>query len=706
VVLLASVLTIAAVSVPGASGARRTAVKPKVTKTCVKRKHVKRNVHKRRARRGLYRSPDRCRASPVPSRVRLRRPAPLTGETTEGGFVMPTPPEFEPEGDDEEAEPDVGIGPLIRAPTESSDPSPGGEEAPAEPEARAAATGDVKVIRNVDLKAPEQPSSTNLIARHGYEQSVATNGKGLVLFTGNTFAAASTDGGRTFRDLNLTATDGTAVFPSAAGGVCCDQRVVYIPSVDRFVWIVQYWNGAMGAKDEARPNAMRLATATSAEFLGSGGRRWTQYVFTPSDFGLTNRRDRGALIDHPSLVYTSGHLYMTFLSINGAREFGTQIVRIPLRELGGSIHYPNYRNVGGSEIIPAQNQPGGSTYQYFAHFITNTRLEVIEANDSRPSVLQLEVDVPTVGNRFYRSVTPNGDDWMLRTAKKAALDVFSGARAGRKVWFAWVAGREAIYKLSNGKIGRVKVHDQPAIEAIAMDFVTFRRTDYETIEYDRLAANSPEIRANAAGEVGISYRLGGPSLIPSHAVGFLRDDYAAAIIASGTGDEGAVPGGAASHDYSGLAVDPAQPKCFVAAGAAVKAPAGMFQPADYVDPHYAVFGRARAACRNPMPFVPGDPGPVFPKPDLVVSDVTSTTAQVRNVGTAAAGRFDIVVRGPGLLESRFTIADGLRAGGATTVGFACQNGLRVAIADANGEVAESDEANNRRGFPSECEGRG
>lgn len=72
----------------------------------------------------------------------------------------------------------------------------------------------------------------------------------VVLASGNTYASLSTDGGHTFIQL-----EPTKIFPNRDvatnlidGGLCCDQIVHYIPSIDRFVWLMQFNRGAHRAE--------------------------------------------------------------------------------------------------------------------------------------------------------------------------------------------------------------------------------------------------------------------------------------------------------------------------------------------------------------------------------------------------------------------------------------------------------------------------
>ena len=63
---------------------------------------------------------------------------------------------------------------------------------------------------------------------------------GQVIFTtANFLAAISIDGGVTFSTIDVTTYTGPAN-PATDGGFCCDQVIHYLPSIDRFVWLIQY----------------------------------------------------------------------------------------------------------------------------------------------------------------------------------------------------------------------------------------------------------------------------------------------------------------------------------------------------------------------------------------------------------------------------------------------------------------------------------
>jgi hypothetical protein len=87
-------------------------------------------------------------------------------------------------------------------------------------------------------------------------------------------------------------------------------------------------------------------------------------------------------------------------------------------------------------------------------------------------------------------------------------------------------------------------------------------------------------------------------------------------------------------------------------------------------------------------------------PDLVVSNLTASSATVTNAGSAAAGPFVLTVSVPG---GTFTIP-GLAPGASTTRTWSTciSPGNITATADSGGQVAESSEGNNSRSISNAC----
>lgn len=66
----------------------------------------------------------------------------------------------------------------------------------------------------------------------------------IIFTTANPLAAVSLDGGLTFQTID----------PSVYSGpnFCCDQVVQYLPSIDRFAWVIQYRDDATSSRNKLR----------------------------------------------------------------------------------------------------------------------------------------------------------------------------------------------------------------------------------------------------------------------------------------------------------------------------------------------------------------------------------------------------------------------------------------------------------------------
>ncbi len=551
--------------------------------------------------------------------------------------MFPAPPlsVFGPEGDDAGV-PRLPIGRLIRPPHRPVARTPALQEAgPAQalgsPSASAAAGLPLALVRNISLKkgpVVTMPVSAALTPADGSEQSVATNGAGLVLYTTNAQDGFSVNGGRSFFPL-----DPSTAFPSAAGGFCCDQVVTYVPSVDRFVWVLQYWSGSGGSPDTTQPNVIRVATATSASFLACRARCWSYYDWTPTELGArVPATGKTISLDRPHVAFSQNMLSLTaaFLFWPGNGVYGSVIWRFPLAQLGSTI-FPSVVPVqarslsaisGDMRFMPAQNNIfNNGASQYFADRSTTSRLNLVSWLDRDPSPVFYEVDTPSIATRNNVIAGPSGVDWAARYTAQDG-HVVTGARTGRVVWFGWNAGRD-VAKPGGGVL---RTHDQPAVEFVGIDVATLQSVDYDSIELDNAATVIPQISANGAGELGVDFMFGGPTINPSYAVGFLRRDYAAAAaVAGGATDP---TGLGTSGDFLGLAADPGQLNCFVAAGSAIKfLPGTTTTPASlYLDPHYVVFGR-QSHCT-----VPPTTGT-----DLKLTAVTQNSNTLSVLGTLRPG---------------------------------------------------------------------
>src|ERR1700682_94461 len=179
-----------------------------------------------------------------------------------------------------------------------------------------AASDELTLVTNTELpKVGQQKTASNV-----GEPSVAVNGN-VVFFSGNWYAAVSSDSGKTFQfiDPNSAFKD-----PSANSHFCCDQVVHYISKIDTFVWLLQYG-------PDTGDNIQRLAFAKTADVVQG---RWRLFDLTTAMLGVP-----GAFLDFPDLAVGANHLYVTTNIFQGADQAGSGVLRIPIAEIksGGII---------------------------------------------------------------------------------------------------------------------------------------------------------------------------------------------------------------------------------------------------------------------------------------------------------------------------------------------------------------------------------
>jgi len=148
---------------------------------------------------------------------------------------------------------------------------------------------DIQIVLNTPLTQPGQ----NQTASNVGEPSISVNGD-VVFYTGNWYASISTDGGSTFKFIDPN----SMAQPDDPQGVtfCCDQVVNYMPSIDTFMWLMQYGPSTGN-------NIQRLAFAKTDDVKAG---RWrifditTQMLETP-----------GFFMDFPDLAVGANFIYMT-----------------------------------------------------------------------------------------------------------------------------------------------------------------------------------------------------------------------------------------------------------------------------------------------------------------------------------------------------------------------------------------------------------
>ena len=229
------------------------------------------------------------------------------------------------------------------------------------------------------------------------DMSGSDSKRDVVMMSGNWYCDVSNDGGANWKRL-----DPTTIFPEdLGGGFCCDQVVVYVPRIDRFIWFLQY-----GA-DAAGQGAFRIASASSAS-VKNDPTAWTYWDFVAGNFGYPTKD-----MDYPDLAFSTTFLYV---STDVFGSGGRIVLRIPLEELraGGTINYgytdpTKSKSAWGAHLV----QQTRSQAVWVGHR-DNTTLEVFTMPDAGNTYSSFTVKVATWPNGSHSSTGPDGNDWLTK----------------------------------------------------------------------------------------------------------------------------------------------------------------------------------------------------------------------------------------------------------------------------------------------------
>lgn len=329
--------------------------------------------------------------------------------------------------------------------------------------------------------------------------------RNVVMLSYNWAAELSLDSGETYTVLNPT-----TIFPSgpvndAAGnnisnGFCCDQVIQYVPSIDRFIWFMQFCGNGAGCLQGS--NIIRIASASTNDVINSGGTAWTYWDISSTQVGST----AGAL-DYPDMSVGTNSLYISMDAVG----MGLVVMRLPLAEIQNGSGFTFWYTQAGD----GQNAYGGHISQntgdevYWAGHVNTSKLRIFSWKEGQNTYAWRDRDINSY-NSGMSSTTPSGVDWLQGSNGFPGNAVLGITRRNNEVWFAW--NSNAIGGYQNAYIPIVKV----------------RNTDYNVIEQSAIWNNDyafayPCLSTNADGEVGISLGWGGRTTEAHHAAGFMGD---------------------------------------------------------------------------------------------------------------------------------------------------------------------------------------
>ncbi|CAN5254013.1 hypothetical protein BH20BAC1_BH20BAC1_02690 [soil metagenome] len=346
---------------------------------------------------------------------------------------------------------------------------------------------------------------TNLASTNAADISGSDNGD-VVMLTGNWYVQYSTDGGQ-----NFTTLDPTTIFPdNLAGGFCCDQIIQYVPSIDRFIWLLQY-------SRSGGTNAYRLAAASTQDIIDSNCTAWTYWDLTSASFNLGTD-----WMDYPSMSVGNNSLYISCDAANAGG--GLLVVRIPLSEIqsGSTINfqYTNHAN--------AVDARGGNVSQnaldevFWAGNVDNSTIRIWSMKENSNTYFWRDVDVSNWPNSTLASNGPNGNDWLDYNMAAAGWqfpdDAIIGiTRRGNELWMAWTASS------GNGGFGGFNF-PHPHVQVVKVNIDNYTVIEQMQIWNPDLAFAYPSFATNSENEVGITLGWGGGGTFHANsAVGIMGD---------------------------------------------------------------------------------------------------------------------------------------------------------------------------------------
>ena len=409
-----------------------------------------------------------------------------------------------------------------------------------------APTDTISLAKNVQLN----DVATADTASHVCEPSAAINGS-VVFYTGNWFAAVSTDGGTTFKFV-----DPFTTFPNPTGmSFCCDQVVHYVKSIDTFFWLLQY------SRDSTGKNIQRIAYATTAR-VKTGS--WRFFDITPASLGL----GPGIWLDFPDLAAGTNMLYMTSNAFTAAGAWrASAVVRIRLSSFTtGTLSATRTLSTTNPSLRVAQNC--GTTAFFVAHNTTSS-LRVFRWPETSAAPTFTDVTVASWSSGPYSSVTPDGRNWLARADGR-----HTGATlAGNELWFAW-----------NSAKGGANARPQAFIQIARINATSLTLIQNINLWDPNSALGYAALNTNSNNEVGASYTIGGGTRFPTHVVAILTGT--ARHVATFTGTRG--PADNKWGDYLTVRRNYANERLFCATGYTLLSGAG----ASDATPNLTVFGRS------------------------------------------------------------------------------------------------------------------
>lgn len=344
----------------------------------------------------------------------------------------------------------------------------------------------------------------------------------VVIGSYNGPVAFSADGGANYWHQNPK-----SVFPNKDadgnlidGGFCCDQVIMYVPQIDRFIWLMQFRRAVLPGddpKEPSGPNRYRIAAASPADVIASNGTAWTFWDLTSGLFGFGND-----WMDYPDVAVGDNFLYFS-ADVVSETNWGLFVGRIPLGDIqaGGVINI-GFTNPQDGQLAwashLAQNVRGTA---YWAGHNPDNQLRLFSLPEGEDYYYWVDIPIDSWQNTGdYASITPSGENWLK---KSMGASIIGGTRwttthfppgdtavESDVVWLAWTAGRGGAFP-------------HPHIQVVAIDTFDNSVVSQRQLWNSDVAIAFPAMAVNTQGEIGMALAFGGGSSYSNFAVGILGE---------------------------------------------------------------------------------------------------------------------------------------------------------------------------------------
>ena len=387
---------------------------------------------------------------------------------------------------------------------------------------------DLQIALNMTIPQPGQRQTASNVG----EPSLSVNGD-IVFYTGNWYAALSVDSGNTFSFIDPNSFAQPKDPPQVT--FCCDQVVNYMPSIDMFVWLMQYG-------PSTGDNIQRLALAGTNDVKAG---KWRIFDITTQMLNVP-----GFFMDFPDLAVGTNFLYVTTNCFApDGKTVGSAVARIPLTSIAQGK--PTLEKFVSMDLFSFRVTQNCSDTAYFAAHKDTSTLSVFSWPENQAVPKSHDVPIARwIGTSGYTSRTPDGRRWLDRVDPRLT----GATMAGTELWFAWSVDANSNHRPNPFvQMARINSSDMSLIENVNLFDAD------SAIAYAGLATN-------ANNEVGVSYMIGG-DVFPSHVVGIMSNNRVSVV--AGKGDRSPMPDPQGHYEWGDfLSARPIFPdrKLFAAAG--------------------------------------------------------------------------------------------------------------------------------------------